>query len=163
MAGTLAAAAIATGLAVHLKVQGDEREAERAVTDVSRELLEDNTSIRQLLSAARLPEYAEAVGGAEELQKRTRISPAAYYNLACVYAVASEAALQDAGLTDAEREARANQYRGEAVRMLAEANRSGYFRSPDRYRHLAEDPELRALRGNPALTGMLEQLKEEWE
>ena len=162
-AGTLVTAVIAIALAAHFKAEGDEREAGRAIERTGAELRSDNVSTQQLLVVARSPEYAKAVAKGERLQSQARVAPTRYYNLACVYALASESASQDAGLTDIERDARASRYRSSAVRMLAEAHRTGYFRSPDRYRHLAQDPELRALRGDRVMAGLLEQLKEDWE
>ena len=79
----------------------------------------------------------EAIEAAEKL--RADIDPAergdAFYNLACVYAVAA-----------AKHPADAEKYAAKAVAALNDLNATAYFRTPGRVAHLDKDADLDSLR-----------------
>jgi tetratricopeptide (TPR) repeat protein/tRNA A-37 threonylcarbamoyl transferase component Bud32 len=80
------------------------------------------------------------------------------YNLACVHSLCSAAIRADPELTMAEREQKGAAEVRKAVALLRQLQAAGYFRPPQRVRHLHQDDDLKPLRSDPDFRRLLEQL-----
>jgi tetratricopeptide (TPR) repeat protein len=95
---------------------------------------------------ARSSEYLRAVKEAEAISGNAPTQPGDLYNLACVYAQASAAAVQDKKQSEANRDRQANDLAARAVQLLVQARAAGYFKNPGLIDHLNADEDLSALR-----------------
>src|SRR5262249_51190723 len=75
------------------------------------------------LTLALLGRHADAVAAAEALSARPQLDDAPLWNLASACSLASAAVRQDAQLSEAERERKAEEYAARAVALLARARR----------------------------------------
>jgi serine/threonine-protein kinase len=113
----------------------------------------DGFRVRKLIALVRRGQAAKALPEAAELAGRKDLPGDVYYNLACVYALASR---KSDGSQDEAQVA-------EAVRLLARAEAAGYFRRPPAVAHAKEDEDLQPLRGREDFRKLIERLEEKKE
>jgi tetratricopeptide (TPR) repeat protein/tRNA A-37 threonylcarbamoyl transferase component Bud32 len=143
------------------KALGRTGELARGVQDMDRALrLADTPAQRFALSAARgvllgrQGKHAEAAasvaGGGDKLAN----SSGELYDLACVYALCSAAALRDAKLAEAQRRQLSGQYAMRAVTALRQAAAKGYRN----VEHMKVDSDLDVLRGRDDYRKLLSEM-----
>jgi tetratricopeptide (TPR) repeat protein len=142
------------------KALGRLGEPGRGVEDLDRALrLADTPAQRFALAAqrgvllGRQGKHAEAAAAVAAADS-SAASRGALYDLACVYALCSAAALRDAKLAEAERRRLSEEYASRAVAVLREAAAKG-FRDAE---HVKTDSDLDALRGRDDYRKLLAEL-----
>ncbi len=90
----------------------------------------------------------------EKLRSRLDI-----YDLACVYARASDAVAEDSVVTGEEPNKLSSQYSDQAIKCLRKAHAEHFFRSPATLEHLKTDPDLDPLRGLPAFQTLMREIE----
>jgi hypothetical protein len=161
VSGTLAAASLALLLAAFSMLRGGETEARLTERLARSELLRDRFWVERLAKIAGSPEYRVAVDEARQMYAAARMTPSRCYDLACIYSLSCASAQADARLSEDERHAELEQYRNEAFRLLEAARDGGYFRSPDRRRHLRKDSQLASVQREPEFALFVESLEKD--
>ena len=93
-----------------------------------------------------LGEYRRATSEVDDLSRGKKIPGFAYYDFACIYALAAAAAQKDAKLLPAEREQWGEHHAVRAVELLVQAQAAGFFKDPRQIEHLKQDSDLDSLR-----------------
>jgi serine/threonine protein kinase/tetratricopeptide (TPR) repeat protein len=106
---------------------------------------------------ARAGDHARAVTVAAEVGGPDRLAGSRLYRLVVVYALSAGAARTDAGLTEADRQARAERYLARALELLRLAAKAGYLKGAASRQALARDPELTSLRSSAEFKRLLEE------
>jgi len=105
-------------------------------------VLREKLRMRAALILAHTGHHGEAIKAVatEKAEGDTTVA------LACLYAVASRAAAEDAKLTADERGKRAEEYAVKAVELLRSAEKAGYFKEPMRVKYLDGERDFDVLR-----------------
>ena len=104
----------------------------------------------------------QSVGAAEAAQlldQDEELDKLAYYNVACIYAVAVGSAKADDTLSEDARQKLVGEYTEQAIRCLGKAQEAGYFEVDGTVEHLAEDTDFDALREDAAFTEFTSRLR----
>jgi serine/threonine-protein kinase len=101
---------------------------------------------RQAWALAKAGDHGEALRQAKQLDALPGLTEGDRYDLACVYAVAAQAAAQDGARPLPERTKSAEQSAQSAVARLRRAAAGGYFREPSALADLDRDSDLAFLR-----------------
>jgi hypothetical protein len=101
---------------------------------------------QKAVSLARAGAHALAAAGAQALATRTGMGKDDLYQVAAAWALCVPAVRNDTKLATAEQEQLAGQYATQAVALLRELQRQGYFEEPHRAEALKTDEDLRPLR-----------------
>jgi tetratricopeptide (TPR) repeat protein len=108
---------------------------------------------------ARLEDHAGAVREASGLAKGGFTDASAFYDLACVYAIASAAARQDARLPMSQRERLAGDYVGQAIAYLRQAKDAGLFKDEKWTGIMKRDKDLDPIRSNAGFLSLLPEAR----
>lgn len=127
---------------------------------VSADLYAGLSWVQRTIARARTAEYRTAIAQADQVRRSVALASRWYYDLACIYAVASHSAAQDEHLAEPLRRALAEQYRTAAFDMLEQARAAGYFRSPDCCKLMPVDPHLKSLHNDPKFAQFVQALQE---
>ncbi len=90
--------------------------------------------------------HRDAVSTAEALVARPGVPPDAYYNAACVLALASVAIGKDTTMAQSDRTMRSEQLAVRAMDLLIRAEMAGFFKDSGNRKALQEDPDLAGIR-----------------
>jgi hypothetical protein len=114
------------------------------------------------ITVAETGEYADATAQAKSLTRTATTSGDVFYEAAYIHALASKKALEDGKLAPMERNALAEQYAAEAVKLLWRSDRAGqYWDGAWNFeQHVKKDPALDSLRNRDDFKVFLEHLKE---
>jgi hypothetical protein len=110
---------------------------------------------------ARMGEHRAATEAADELGKIRERQKSIPYHRACVYSLASSAALRDDKLPLPARMDLAERYAGRALELLAEARNIGFFKSQNVLHHLTSTKDLDAIREREEFRKLLVEVKAE--
>jgi tetratricopeptide (TPR) repeat protein len=117
----------------------------RAV-ELDDESASDESRLNRALLLARSGDHTRAAAQAEELADSKSVPPGLHdYNLACVFALASGAALEDSHLDAPTRAARAEALGTRAMQSLRRCQNTGFLRDPTQVAHVREDPDFATL------------------
>jgi len=103
-------------------------------------------------ASARAGDHARAAAEARDLAAIPQLASDGLYNLACVLALSSAAANDDAEL--------AGRYAAEAVELLKRAHKAGFFASARNVAQMGQDSDLESLRDREDFRKLLEELKQ---
>src|SRR5262249_4024414 len=117
--------------------------------------------LRQALVAARSGDHAGAVAAAQAAVTEEAPGGDAQGVLACVYALASEAAGKDEKLAPEEREKEQARLRGEALAQLEGANTAGYFKQRPRVEYLTGETDLDSIRQCPEYKQLASKIRKD--
>jgi len=101
-------------------------------------ILRDRRILMLVVEARHPADLAKTIAQAEALEKEQDLSPTSFYNLACLYALASKAMLADAAKSEA--------CALKAMQLLERAEKRGFFDTPGGANLLKSDSDLQALR-----------------
>jgi serine/threonine protein kinase len=110
----------------------------------------DRFRMRRLLLSIQRGNVAAVLPEAEKLAARKNLSGDMYYNLACLFAIASSQVQADSQAV----EARALR----AMALLGQAEQAGYFRNTFMVEHARKDDDLKALRARDDFQKLLARL-----
>ena len=96
---------------------------------------------------------------ADRLAAGSKIGGEALYQLACVYALAVEAATKDTGLEAAKAKQLADRYADKAMELLGRARTAGYFQTPANVQQLATHGNWQYVRSREAFQKLLRELQ----
>lgn len=102
--------------------------------------------LQRALAVADSGGHQAAAADVQGLAARQALPGSVLYDLACVFALCSAAARQDAGLPEAEREKACEDYAVRAIALLKRAATARFFNDAANVAHAHEDPDLDALR-----------------
>jgi tetratricopeptide (TPR) repeat protein len=102
---------------------------------------------RRALALARAGDHARAAAEAEALAGEPKVPAAGLYEVACVYALAVQAARADEKLSASERQTLAERYGCRALAVLQKLQGQGYFQDAGHAAQLQTAAELKPLRG----------------
>jgi serine/threonine-protein kinase len=94
-------------------------------------------------------DHQAAVIDVQELAARDRLPGPILYDLACVFALCSAAARQDARLSEGERQKLSDRYGDRAWALLKQADAAHFFADPANVANAATDSDLDVLRQRP--------------
>jgi serine/threonine-protein kinase len=140
-----------------------------ALPACERALALDNGQLRDQLRIdcaalrARLGQHIQATAEANTLAEQKSLPPALVYDVACVYALAAQAASTDDQPATPDRAQRIEDYARRAGALLAQAQAAGFFKSPARIDHLKKDPDLDSLRMRADYQRLLSELEKATE
>jgi tetratricopeptide (TPR) repeat protein len=137
---------LTANLGRHVEAIEDWNEARKFAPKNTRLLVE----IRRAQTLARAGEHAEAIEAAEAIAKQadqfSKASAAkAFYDRACIYALASGAADGDMKMTPDQRTTKRDEYAEQAMKLLETARSAGFFKSSAKVNPL-DSPDLNAIR-----------------
>jgi hypothetical protein len=114
------------------------------------------------IHTAQRGDHARAVADAERAVAGAPKSGLAMLFAACCFSVASDAARRDAGLADADRRTRVEQYQVRAMAFLREAQATGLLQQPFYFEVVrSTEHDLDALRGRTDFRGFMAGLEAE--
>jgi hypothetical protein len=105
---------------------------------------------------ARSGKHARATNDVEAVLKAAPVMPLIFYDAACAYALASEAAAKDTSVPETDRRVLAQRHAARSVELLRQAVAVGY----DDAEHMKRDTDLDSLRARADFQELLRQLAE---
>jgi hypothetical protein len=116
-------------------------------------------AVRRLSGLTLLGRHKQAADEAHALHDRASVRPAELCSLAWMHATWIGVARADAKLPLAEREALAERYAAEAVRLLRQAHTAGHFAAGATFDWLEKGQQLQALRGRDDFRALLAEVR----
>lgn len=113
----------------------------------------------RLLLLARSPDYAEAIKTADTLMEERKATPLMYYDLACVYSLATEQVKLDSSLSPPERQSATDQLARKALNSLELSWKRGYFQNVDQWALLLIDTDFDPIRHQPAFEALTTKIE----
>jgi eukaryotic-like serine/threonine-protein kinase len=111
--------------------------------------------VRRARLLAYLQEHVRAVAEANELAQTGFAGGTAFYDLGCVYSVASAAARKDTRIPLSQREQLAGDYTRRATECLRKAKDAGLFKDQKWVENAKQDKDLDAIRSDVAFQNLL--------
>jgi tetratricopeptide (TPR) repeat protein len=115
--------------------------------------------LRQAQALVQAGDYRESVELAQQLAAMRSPSGETLYNLACVHSMAAAAAARDESRPLPQRQKDAESWAVEAVRLLRQAERVGFFKHRPYVLHLKKDSDLDFLRSRDDFRQWLKRLE----
>jgi hypothetical protein len=109
------------------------------------------------VALARSGDHVRVIVEAKALQADPKVAAEGLYDLACAYAVSADAARSDSRLPATEQKVLAERYAAAAVALLHKIQVQGYFQVEARAKTLANDEDLKTLRGRTDFQLLLKQ------
>jgi tetratricopeptide (TPR) repeat protein len=116
--------------------------------------------LKLAISLLHAGEHVKAVAEVNTLAEGKDVKGDTLINAARICAWASKAVKDDTGLSQAERDERAEYYAARSVQLLGKAREGGYFRDPAWVGHLKKDLGLDPLRSRDDFKKFIQELEE---
>jgi tetratricopeptide (TPR) repeat protein len=115
--------------------------------------------VLRAVALARAGDHARAAAEVTDLEKEPIVTGEGLYNLACVCALSAGQARSDQLLGPSDRDARADRYGLQAVRLLKKLQAEGYFKDAGRAKMLQTDNDLQPLRERGDFRQLLKEIE----
>jgi serine/threonine protein kinase len=115
--------------------------------------------VRRARALAYLHEYARAVAEANQVAKGGFAGGNAFYDLACLYSVASAAAREDTRMPASERDRLAGEYTRQAIEYLRKAKEAGLFKDQKWIEAVKKDTDFDPIRTGAGFKDVLTELQ----
>lgn len=118
----------------------------------------DAARLKQAVIQVRIGNYQTAVEKARSVLQGTLVEPNNYYNIACIYALASDAAATDQSLSETERELANLRFAESSIEYLTKAFSSADYANEATIASLQVDEDLASLRDREDFQALLKKL-----